>query len=151
MQYFIEVFYKKNYGDKKIAAIKNRLETVGLKNILQIIPSVIYKIDGDYDKAAANNIAAKLFADPVLETYKIGVEAPKGFFKVQVWIRDSSTDVVGESVKDVIEAMGHARPASARVCNAFAVRGKFTKVQLEAAVKKTFVNEVVNKFSVEEF
>ena len=151
MQHFIEVFYKKNYGDKKIAAIKNRLESVGLKNIAQIEPSTIYKIEGDYDKTAANHIAAKLLADPVLETYHTAVRRPKGFFKVQVWIRESSTDVVGESVKDVIAAMGYARPQSARVCNAFAVCGNFTKAQLEAAVKKTFVNEVVNKFTAEEF
>jgi phosphoribosylformylglycinamidine (FGAM) synthase PurS component len=151
MQYFIEIFYKNNYGDKKTAAIKNRLESAGLKNILQIIPSTIYKIESNYNKTHIENIAVEILSDPVLETYKIGIGKPKGFFKIQVWIRDSSTDVVGESVKDVIAAMGYERPDASRVCNAFAIKGNFTKAQLEAAVKKTFVNEVVNKFSIEKF
>jgi phosphoribosylformylglycinamidine (FGAM) synthase PurS component len=151
MQYFIEVFYKKNYGDKKTEAIKARLASAGLKGIAEVIPSVIYKLEGDYGKANIETLAAGLFADPVLETFHTAMQRPKGFFKVQVWIRDSSTDVVGESVKDVIVAMGYEKPASARACNAFAIKGGFSKAELETAVKKTFVNEVVNKFSVEEF
>ena len=151
MQSFIEVFHKKNYGDKKITGIKTRLAAAGLKNIAEVVPSSIYKIEGDYSKADIETLAAKLFADPVLETAHIGIAKPEGFFKVQVWIRDSSTDVIGESVKDVIAAMGKPRPKSARVANAFAIRGDFTKEQLEEAVKKTFVNEVVNKFVIEEF
>ncbi|MDR1123466.1 MAG: hypothetical protein LBL61_02455 [Elusimicrobiota bacterium] len=149
MESFIEVFRKKNYGDKKNAAVKARLAAAGLKDIAEVIPSVIYKLEGDYGPADIEAFAAGLFADPVLETFRTAVQKPKGFFKVQVWIRDSSTDVVGESVKDVIAAMGKARPRIARVGNAFAVKGKFTKAQLEAAVKKTFVNEVVNKFFIE--
>ena len=151
MSTFIEVFHKKNYGDKKTASIKARLTAAGLKNIEEIIPSTIYRIEGPYDKNQIEAIAAKLFADPVLEIYSIGVKRPKGFFKAQVWIRDSSTDVIGESVKDVVAAMGYARPAVARAANAFAIRGDFAKSQLEAAVKKTFVNEVVNKFVIEEY
>ena len=151
MQSFIEVFHKKDYGGKKTASIKTRLAAAGLKNIAEVVPSTIYKIEGNYTKADIETLAANLFADPVLETAVIGTAMPKGFFKVQVWIRDSSTDVIGESIKDVIAAMGKPRPALARVGNAFAVRGKFTKAQLEAAVKKTFVNEMINKFVIEEF
>ena len=151
MQSYIEVFHKKNYGAKKTASIKARLAAAGLKNIVEIIPSTIYKIDGDYTKEQIEALSAKLFSDPVLERYETAVAHPKGFFKVQVWIRDSSTDVTGESVKDVIAAMGYHKPQTARVANAFAIRGNFTKAQLEAAVKKTFVNEVLNKFVIEEF
>jgi len=151
MQSFIEVFHKKDYGDKKISSIKARLAAAGLKHIAEVVPSTIYKIEGNYTKADVETLAAKLFADPVLETAVIGIANPKGFFKVQVWIRDSSTDVIGESIKDVIAAMGKPRPSVARVGNTFAIRGNFTKKQLEEAVKKTFVNEVVNKFVIEEF
>jgi phosphoribosylformylglycinamidine (FGAM) synthase PurS component len=151
MLYFIEVSYKKDYGAKKAKNIKNRLESVGLKNITDALPSVIYKLEGDYWPKQITEIAQKLLADPVLETFSKVVEKPKGFYKAQVWIRDSSTDVVGESVKDAIAAMSYERPKSARVCNAFAVKGDFTKAEFETAVKKTFVNEVINKFSVEAF
>lgn len=150
MESFIEVFYKHNYGDKKIASIKARLAGAGLKHVQEVIPSTIYKVSGDYTNTQIDDMARKLFTDPVLETYKTSVQYPKGYFKVQVWIRDSSTDVIGESVKDVISAMGYKRPQNARVSNAFAVKGNFTKAELESAVKKTFVNEVVNKFFIEE-
>jgi phosphoribosylformylglycinamidine (FGAM) synthase PurS component len=151
MENFIEVFYKENYGEKKARGIKSRLESAGLKNITEVIPSTIYKVEGDYNKEQIKTLAQNLLTDPVLETYKTGIENPKGYVKAQVWIRDSSTDVVGESVKDAIAALGQAAPRAVRVCNAFAVKGTFKKSELETAVKKTFVNEVVNKFEIEEF
>ncbi|MDR0953010.1 MAG: hypothetical protein LBM71_02315 [Elusimicrobiota bacterium] len=151
MESFVEVFYKKNYGDRKIIRIKNRLASVGLKNIKEIIPSTIYKISGDYSAAQIKKIAQNLLTDPVLETNQIGLSKPKDFYKVEVWIRDSSTDVVGESVKYAVAALGESLPLGVRVGNSFAIKGSFTKPQLEAAVKKTFVNEVVNKFTIEGF
>jgi phosphoribosylformylglycinamidine (FGAM) synthase PurS component len=151
MESFIEVFYKKNYGDRKIQSIKNRLAQVGLKNVTEILPSTIYKITGQYSKAQIVALARNLLTDPVLGTFKTGIQKPKNFFKVQVWIRDSSTDVVGESVKDAVVALGESEPQSVRVASAFAVKGNFTREALETAVKKTFVNEVVNKFLIEEF
>ena len=151
MQSLIEVFHKNNYDDKKIASIKTRLQAAGLKNIGQIIPSALYQITGDYTKEQIQAMGAKLFADPVLQTYQTALQKPKGFYKVQVWIRDSSSDVVGESVQGAIAAMGYHKPVSVRVANVFAIKGGFTKAQLEEAVKKTFVNEVLNKFIIEEF
>ncbi|MDR1684080.1 MAG: phosphoribosylformylglycinamidine synthase subunit PurS [Elusimicrobiota bacterium] len=151
MRGFIEVFHKKNYGDKKTLAIKTRLQAAGLKNIKEVIPSVIYQIDGDFTAAQIDKIGAQLLADPVLETYKTKAREPKGFFKVQVWIKDSSTDVVGQSVKDIIGLLGHGPAQNVRVGNAFAISGNFTKAQLEAAVKKTFVNEMLNKYTAQEF
>ncbi|MGB2578674.1 phosphoribosylformylglycinamidine (FGAM) synthase PurS component [Elusimicrobium simillimum] len=149
MESFVEVFYKGSYGDKKVASIKKRLERVGLKNVKEVIPSTAYKINGVYNKEQVKDIAQNLLTDPVLETCRTTLSSPKGYYKVEVWIRDSSTDVIGESVRDAITAMGFEKPQSVRVGNCFAIKGTFTKSALEAAVKKTFVNEVLNKFTIE--
>ncbi|MCL2888229.1 MAG: phosphoribosylformylglycinamidine synthase subunit PurS [Elusimicrobia bacterium] len=148
MKYFVEVYHKHDYGAHKENGIKKRLQSVGLKDISEVKSYTIYQIDGDYAPAQIENIAKALLADPVLETYAVNPPKPKNIFKVEVWIRDSSTDVVGESVTDAIETLGFKRPQSVRVANAFNIDGKFDEAALEAAIKKTFVNEVVNKFTV---
>jgi|GEM_PF-1173490 len=151
MKYFVEVYHKHDYGAHKENGIKKRLLGVGLKNISEVKSYTIYQVEGDYEPAQIDNIAKALLADPVLETYVVNPPAPFGVFKVEVWIRDSSTDVVGESVADAIETLGFKRPSAVRVANAFNISGKFEEAGLETAVKKTFVNEVVNKFSIKEF
>ncbi|MDR0291274.1 MAG: phosphoribosylformylglycinamidine synthase subunit PurS [Elusimicrobium sp.] len=151
MKYFVAVYHKLGYGAHKENGIKKRLQSVGLKDILEVKSYAIYQIDGDYAPAQAENIAKALLADPVLETYAVNPPAPQNVFKVEVWIRDSSTDVVGESVVDAIETLGFKRPQSVRVANAFNIDGKFSEAALETAVKKTFVNEVVNKFSIRKY
>lgn len=149
MKTFIEVFSKKDYGDKKAAGIKSKLESVGLKNIDAVIPSVIYQIDGAFSKKEIAQIAQNLLTDPVLEESAVGIKKQKGYYKVQVWIRDSSTDVTGESVKAAIFVLGMKTPQSVRIGNAFLIKGKFTRKDLEAAVKKTYVNEMLNKYVIE--
>jgi len=147
MTYLIEVTRKKDYGAKKASAVAKRLASVGLKGIESVACRTIYKLDGNYTLAQAEKIAKDLLADPVLETFTLAPKTKKGSYKVEVWIRDSSTDVVGESVRDAIAFMGYETPR-VRCADAFEIKGSFTKEQLETAVKKTFVNEVVNKFSI---
>ncbi|WP_424244065.1 phosphoribosylformylglycinamidine (FGAM) synthase PurS component [Elusimicrobium posterum] len=147
MIYFIETSYKKEYGEKKSTAVAKRLASVGLKGIENVECHTIYKIDADYTKTQAKEIAEKLLADPVLETYTFSPKTEKGAYKVEVWIRDSSTDVIAESVQDAIAFMGFTKPV-VRCANAFNIKGSFTQAALEEAVKKTFVNEVVNKYSI---
>lgn len=149
MENFVEVFYKKNYGEQKALGIKNRLTQVGLKNITEVVPSTLYKLTGNFTAAQIRQIGSSILTDPVLETFTVNPKKRAGFFKVQVWIRDSSTDVIGESVRDAVEFAGFMRP-KVRIAPCFAVKGSFKKSELETAVKKTFVNEVVNKFVIEE-
>ena len=149
MRYFVEVFHKNDYGHHKEKGIKNRLAAAGLDGVSAVKAYTIYQIDGPYTAAQAEKIAKDLLCDPVLETYKTAQSKPAGGeYKVEVWIRDSSTDVVGESVKDAIFAMGFAKPESVRIARAFNVKGTFKEAALEKAVKKTFVNEMLNKFSI---
>ncbi|WP_052545812.1 phosphoribosylformylglycinamidine synthase subunit PurS [Elusimicrobium minutum] len=149
MKYFVEVFHKRDYGSHKENGIKNRLSSVGLKGIENVNSYTIYSVEGVYSKKQIESIAKDLLCDPVLEKYSVSSSKPqKGVFKIEVWIRDSSTDVVGEGVKDAVAALGFEKPASVRVAAAFNISGKFTEKELDAAVKKTFVNQVVNKYLI---
>lgn len=147
MKSLIEVSNIKDYGAPAAASAKKRLESVGLKNISNVTVSKIYQIEGDFTAAQIKKIAQDLLSDPVLETFSLTPLTQKSAYKVEVWIRDSSTDVVGESVQDVIAFMGFQKP-KVRIANAYLISGSFSAADLETAVKKTFVNEVVNKFSI---
>ncbi|WP_428898128.1 Phosphoribosylformylglycinamidine (FGAM) synthase [Parelusimicrobium proximum] len=151
MKSFVEVCNKKDYGSAHNGHIKSTLESVGLKGIEYIHSSKIYSIDGEYCKADIKKIADGLLTDSVLEKSSLSPVKESKSYKVEVWIRDSSTDVIGESVRDAIAAMGLKKPESVRVGDAFIIKGSFDESALEAAVKKTFVNEVVNKFVIQKF
>ena len=147
MKYLIEVFNKKDYGAPAAAGVKKRLESVGLKGVKEVSVSKIYQIEGEYKEPQIKQIAGELLCDPVLEEFSLCELCKKNAHKVEVWIRDSSTDVIGESVQDAIAVLGYAKP-KVRVANSFLISGTFSDKELETAVKKTFVNEVVNKFSI---
>jgi len=74
----------------------------------------------------------------------------KNTYRVEVWLKDSVTDVVGESVKDAIADVLGKEPAAVRFGHAYYVPCA-SGLKLKHAVSKTLVNEVVNKFKIEKY
>jgi len=72
----------------------------------------------------------------------------KGWRRVEVWLKDSVTDVPGESVKKAIADLGLKEPESVRCGTAYLLKTPASGRQIENAVKKTFVNPIVNTFSI---
>ena len=67
---------------------------------------------------------------------------------MEVWLKDSVTDVVGESVREAVEDVAGKPPAAVRFGRAYYVACD-SEIKLRNAVAKTLVNEVVNKFKIE--
>lgn len=145
---YVEIYNKKQYSKHPNASAKHELESVGLKKISDVIVGTIYRIDGDFSSSQIKTIADKLLCDNVMQTSNLTARKIANYKKVEVWLKESATDVIGESVKEAIMKMGIKEPQKVRCGHIYFVKGGFTKKDLEKAVKKSFVNEVVNKFTI---
>ena len=145
----IEIRTKEKYAKNEEAAFIARLAHAGLK-VKTARLSRLYRVDGDFTKADFSKIASELLTDNITEHCSLtpGKAGLKNTYRVEVWLKDSVTDVVGESVKEAVADVAGKLPAAVRFGRAYYVPCASER-KLRQAVSKTLVNEVVNKFKIE--
>lgn len=145
----IETWTKEKYSKNEEEGFAARLAHEGLR-VKAVRLSRLYLVEGDYAAADYKRIAGDLLLDPVSERCAPAGRRPgtKDGWRVEVWLKDSVTDVVGESVKEAVAgALGKA-PSRVRFGRAYYVSGA-SEPALRRAVERTLVNAIVNKYSVE--
>ena len=144
----IEVRTKGKYAENEETGFIGRMAHAGLK-VKAARLSRLYRVEADFGRAEFDRLGAELLTDPVTETYSLG--RPKAGIKgwrVEVWLKDSVTDVVGESVKGAISDVLGKEPKTVRFGRAYYVACD-SELKLKRAVAGTLVNETVNKFGIE--
>ncbi|MHB0995962.1 MAG: hypothetical protein ACYC2I_06305 [Elusimicrobiales bacterium] len=144
----IEIRTKEKYAKNEEAGFIGRMAHAGLA-VKSARLSRLYRVDAAFSRAEFDRLGADLLADPVTETYSLSRPRPglKGW-RVEVWLKDSVTDVVGESVKGAIADVLAKAPVTVRFGRAYYVACG-SELKLKHAVAKTLVNETVNKFVIE--
>ena len=145
----IEIWTKEKYAGNEEAAFIARLAHAGLK-VKTARLSRLYRVDADFSKAEFSKIASKLLTDNITERCSLspGKAGLKNAYRAEVWLKDSVSDVVGESVKSAITDVLGREPGAVRFGHAYYVPCG-SELELRRAVSKTLVNEVVNKFKIE--
>jgi phosphoribosylformylglycinamidine (FGAM) synthase PurS component len=145
----IEIRTKEKYAKSEEEGFMGRMAHAGLE-VKAARLSRLYRVDAPFSRAEFARLGAGLLADPITELYSLSQWRPalKKAWRVEVWLKDSVTDVVGESVKGAIaDALGK-EPAAVRFGRAYYVACD-SELKLRHAVVKTLVNETVNKFRIE--
>ena len=143
----IEVWTKEKYSGNEDKDLIGRLSHAGLK-LKAARLSRLYKVEASFGKKGLERVASELLTDKITERYSLSVRpALKKMYRVEVWLKNSVTDVVGESVKDAIHGLMGASPASVRFGRAYYVACDSERL-LKRAVSRTLVNEIVNMYSV---
>lgn len=145
----IETWTKEKYAKNEEDGFIGRMAHAGLK-VGAARVSRLYRVEGDFSRPEFDRLGRDLLADRISEKYSLrpGANGFKGAWRVEVWLKDSVTDVVGESVKGAIaDVLGRA-PQAVRSGHAYYVTCD-TEAALRRAVVKTLVNEIVNKFKIE--
>lgn len=144
----IEIRTKEKYAASEERGFAARMEHAGLK-LRSARLSRLYRVEADFTRADFGRLGAELLTDRITETYSLGrPRAGVKGWRVEVWLKDSVTDVVGESVREAVADVLGRRPDSVRFGRAYYVSG-CTEKELAGAVRKTLVNETVNKFRIE--
>lgn len=147
----IEIWTKEKYARNEEAAFTARLAHAGLK-VKTARLSRLYRVDADFSRKEFEKIASELLTDNITEHYALapGKAGLKGSYRVEVWLKDSVSDVIGESVKEAIADVAGSLPRAVRFGHAYYVPCG-SELKLKNAVVKTLVNEIVNKFKIEKY
>jgi phosphoribosylformylglycinamidine (FGAM) synthase PurS component len=145
----IEVWTKDKYAHNEEAGLLARLKRAGL-DIKMARLSRLYKIEAPWTKKDFDRLGGELLTDNITEHYSLSKRLGiKGCWRVEIWLKNSATDVIGESVKEAIHDMLGRSPSNVRFGRAYyAVCSGEEK--LRAVVAKTLMNEVVNICSIKE-
>jgi len=145
----IEIRTKEQYAKNEEEGFIGRMAHAGLKLGAARL-SRLYRVEGAFSGKEFDKLGSELLTDPITEHYalKPGKLGLKGGYRVEVWLKDSVTDVVGESVKGAIADVLGKEPGTVRFGHAYYVACD-SELRLKHAVVKTLVNETVNKFRIE--
>lgn len=144
----IEIRTKEKYAGSEEAGFLARMAHAGLK-LSSARLTRLYRVEADFSRAEFDRLGAELLTDRITETYSLKPGSGlRGGYRVEVWLKDSVTDVVGESVKGAIADVLGREPGTVRFGRAYYVTGA-SEAGLRRAVAGTLVNETVNKFKIE--
>jgi phosphoribosylformylglycinamidine (FGAM) synthase PurS component len=152
----VEVKLRADYADAEAHAALALLHGLGLGAIKDLRMSKVYDIKGPLNLAHTQQVARELLTDPVTHEFKILQQNAQPVFngqnswRVEVWLKTSVTDPVGETVKAAIAESGLPEPVSVRVGQVYHLSGKCGRNQLEKAVARSLANPVIHRVVVSE-
>jgi phosphoribosylformylglycinamidine (FGAM) synthase PurS component len=153
--YQVEVKLRSDYSDVEGQAALGLLHSLGVNTAKEVRASRLFEIRGGMNSAQVQQAARDLLSDPVTQEFRlINSAAPilngMNHWRIEVWLKPSVTDPVGETVRAALGEMGLPTPDSVRVGTAYHVTGKCGRNQLEKAVARSLANPVIHRFTVTE-
>lgn len=151
----IEVRLKSEYADAEGQSALALLQGVGLNTARECRMSRLYEVRGPLNQAHIHQAARELLSDPVTQDYRIvqpNVPSANGMnrWRVEVWLKATVTDPVGESVRQALIEQGLPAADSVRCGLAYHIFGKCHRTQLEKAVARCLANPVVHRLTLAE-
>lgn len=153
--YKVEVRLKPGFSDAEGAQALALLQGLGLTAAREIRASRIYELRGPFNLGHVQQAARELLCDAVTQEFRVlapGEPPLNGMthWRVEVWLKESVTDPVGETVSSALIEMGLPAPESVRVGASYQIAGRCHKGQLEKLVSRSLANPVIHRFSVSE-
>lgn len=153
--YQIEVRLKGEFTDAEGLTALSLLNGLGLNTARELRASRIYEIRGPLNAGHIQLAAKDLLCDGVTQEFHILSHAPQvlngmNHWRVEVWLKPSVTDPVGESVAAAMAELGLPAPQSVRVASAYHISGKCHRNQLEKAVLRSLANPLIHQIKVSE-
>jgi len=143
----IEIWTKDALAVNEKRALAERLSRAGLP-VKNVRLSRLYSVDAPWSARDFRALAEELLTDRITEKYSLSNRPGlKNLYRVEVWLKSSATDVIGESVKEAVHDLLGRPPKSVRFGRAYYIACA-SEAKLRAVVTKTLVNEVVNSFTV---
>lgn len=151
----IEVRLRPEHTDAEGAAALSLLVAQGMPSLREARVSRVYEIKGPISANQVLQATKDLLCDAVTQEFRVltPANAPMNgmnFWRVEVWLKPTVTDPVGETVRDAIADMGLPRPESVRCAMVYRLSGRANKPQLEKAVSKCLANSLIHRAVVTE-
>ena len=153
--YTVEVKLRGDYADAEGQSALSLLQGLGLTTARDCRTSKLYELRGGLNAAHAQQIARDLLSDPVTQEFRLvngheNVLNGMTHWRVEVWLKPSVSDPVGDTVRAAIVEMGLPEPESVRVGAAYLIAGKCGRNQLEKLIVRGLANPVIHRVVIAE-
>jgi phosphoribosylformylglycinamidine (FGAM) synthase PurS component len=153
--HLIEIRLRPEHSDAEGAAALALLQAQGLSALKDARVSRLFEIKGPISANQVLQATKDLLCDAVTQEFRVVAPAPApmngmNFWRVEVWLKPTVTDPVGETVREAIADMGLPRPDAVRCAMVYRLAGRTTKAQLEKAVSKSLANPLIHRAVVTE-
>jgi len=153
--HLIEVRLRPEHFDAEGASALALLQAQGLMALKEARVSRVFEIKGPLSANQVLQAAKDLLCDAVTQEHRVLAPTPAPMngmnsWRVEVWLKPTVTDPVGETVREAIAEMGLPRPDSVRCALVYRLVGRTTKLQLEKAVSKSLANPLIHRAVVTE-
>ncbi|MDE2293587.1 MAG: phosphoribosylformylglycinamidine synthase subunit PurS [Elusimicrobia bacterium] len=152
-RFLIEVGTKAGMPDAAGDALTAQLPLAGVSGVRETRVLSLYELRGKLTASQVSQVARDLLADPVTQEYRVERSAPPlplgPHWRLEVWLKASMTDPVGESVRKAVRDLGLPEPASVRTGTAYLLFGRLAKAQAERALERLLANPVVHRATAE--
>jgi phosphoribosylformylglycinamidine (FGAM) synthase PurS component len=151
----IEVRLRPEHSDAEGFSALALLHGQSLSALKEARVSRLYEIKGPLSANQVLQITKDLLCDGVTQEYRVITPAPApmngmNFWRVEVWLKSTVTDPVGETVRETIISMGLPAPETVRCALVYRIAGRTTKVNLEKAVLKCLANPLIHRAVISE-
>ena len=153
--HMIEVRLRPEHTDAEGTAALLLLQGQGLSALKECRVSRLFEIKGPLSANQVLQATKDLLCDAVTQEFRVIAPTPApmngmNFWRVEVWLKPTVTDPVGETVREAIADMSLPRPDAVRCAMVYRLSGRTTKAQLEKAVSKSLANPLIQRAIVTE-
>ncbi len=153
--HLIEVRLRPEFSDAEGASALQLLQAEGLSSLKEARVSRLYRIQGPITATQVQQAARDLLCDPITQEHRVVVPVPAplngmNFWRVEVWLKPSVHDPVGDTIVSAIADMGLPRPEAARCALVYRLSGRAAKPALERAVARALANPLIHDAVVSE-
>jgi phosphoribosylformylglycinamidine (FGAM) synthase PurS component len=153
--HLVEIRLRPEHVDAEGASALSLLRAQGLASMIGARVARLYEIKGPISANQVLQATKDLLCDAVTQEHRVVAPAPApmngaNFWRVEVWLKPTVTDPVGETVRDAIADLGLPRPESVRCALVYLLVGRANKASLEKAVSKTLANPLIHRAVVSE-
>lgn len=153
-RYLVEIASKFGATDAPGRAVLGQMPTLGIQSAREVRVSTLYEITGTLTRNQVDHVSKELLSDPITQEYRMDASTPSPAFlvgphwRIEVWLKPTVTDHVGDSVRKAITDLGLPEPKDVRTGTAYRILGRVSKVQVERILGKLLSNPVIHRTTV---
>lgn len=150
-KFVVEVAPKYGMTDPAGAALLSHLPSIGVQGAREVRVSALYEISGPLSSNQVAQISRELLSDPITQDFRLDSSTPSAAFlvgphwRVEVWLKPTVTDPVGESVVKAVRDLGLPAPERVRSGTAYRLLGRLGKGQVDRILGSLLANPVIHR------
>ena len=153
--HLVEIRLRPEHADAEGALALGLLRAQGLTSLIEARVSRLYEIKGPISANQVLQATKDLLCDAVTQEHRVVTPAAApmngaNFWRVEVWLKPTVTDPVGETVRDAIADLALPRPETVRCALVYRLVGRANRPALEKAVSRTLANPLIHRAVVSE-